>query len=225
MGFFSVESRRHLSNSRNSRNSRQHLIRAALRAVFRSLSRALVRLTVNGLANVPRSGGLLLVMNHLGDADPIMVIGFTPRDLEVIGKSEILWWPLAGQIAWAYGMIAVRRGEPDRATLKSAVNILKLGRALLIAPEGRESKTQGLQPGKGGAAFLALQSQAPLLPVAITGTDKTYAHWLRLRRPYVTLTFGAPFDLPPGCSRREAADLIMRRIAELLPPEYRGVYK
>ena len=201
------------------------MIRTALRSFFRFLSRALLRLTVNGLANIPRSGGLLLVMNHLGDADPIMVIAFAPRDIEVIGKSEILWWPLAGQIAWAYGMIAVRRGEPDRATLNTAVKILKSGRALLIAPEGRESKTHALQQAKGGAAFVALHSNAPILPIAITGTEKTYASWLRLRRPCVTLTFGAPFTLPPDCARRDVADLMMRRIAELLPTEYRGVYK
>lgn len=198
--------------------------RRAVCAIFRFFSRALLRLTVNGLANIPRSGGLLLVMNHLGDADPIMVIGFSLREIEVIGKSEILWWPLAGQIAWAYGMIAVQRGEPDRTTLNTAVNILKSGRALLIAPEGRESKTQSLQQAEGGAAFLALHSNVPILPIAITGTEKTYANWLRLRRPCVTLTFGAPFTLPPDCARRNAADLIMRRIAKLLPTEYRGVY-
>ncbi len=200
------------------------MIRAALRVFFRFLSRASLRLTVNGLANIPRSGGLLLVMNHLGDADPIMVIGFAPRDIEVIGKSEILWWPLAGQIAWAYGMIAVRRGEPDRATLNTAIKILKSGHALLIAPEGRESKTRALQRAKSGAAFLALHSKVSILPIAITGTERIYASWLHLRRPCVTLTFGAPFTLPPDCARRDAADVIMRRIAALLPPEYRGVY-
>ena len=200
------------------------MFRSAIRRLFRLACHALLRLDVRGLDNIPRSGGLLLVMNHLGDADPIMVIGFTPRDIEVIGKSEILWWPLAAQIAWAYGMIAVRRGEPDRTTLNTAVNILKSGRALLIAPEGRESKTRALQRAKGGAAFVALHSNALILPIAITGTEKTYASWLRLRRPCVTLTFGAPFTLPPDCARRDAADAIMRRIAELLPPEYRGVY-
>src|SRR5690606_36913656 len=94
------------------------------------------------------------------------------------------------------------------------------------APEGRESHTGALERAKEGAAFLAQQTQAPVLPVAVTGTAwrVVLPAWRRLRRPCVTLTFGRPFCLDPGLPRREAADEIMRRIAALLPPEYRGVY-
>ena len=56
-------------------------------------------------------------MNHLGGADPILVVGFTPRRLAVVGKAEILGWPVVNWVVRAYGMVPVRRGEPDRATL------------------------------------------------------------------------------------------------------------
>jgi 1-acyl-sn-glycerol-3-phosphate acyltransferase len=165
-------------------------------------------------------------MNHLGGADPVLCIGHVPRPLTVSGKIEALRWPVIGLIIRAYGMIPLRRGEPDRATLKRLLGVLESGGALLIAPEGRESLTGALEAGKTGPAFLALHSGAPLVPVAITGTAwrNVLPAWRRLRRPCVTLTFGPPYALPDGLDRRAAADEIMRRIAALLPPEYRGVY-
>jgi 1-acyl-sn-glycerol-3-phosphate acyltransferase len=204
----------------------QRLSRSALRRLARLVSRALLRLTVTGAAGVPRSGGLLLAMNHLGGADPVLVVAFAPRDLDVIGKAEIMRWPVLGAVARAYGMLPVRRGAPERATLDAALGVLRAERALLIAPEGRESPTQALVSPRSGAGFLALHSRVPILPIAITGTEwaRVLGAWRRLRRPCVTLTFGQPFALPPTLRRREAAEVIMRRIAALLPPEYRGVY-
>jgi 1-acyl-sn-glycerol-3-phosphate acyltransferase len=203
------------------------MTRDTLRKLARFVSGNLLRLTVRGVENVPLTGGLLLAMNHLGDADPIMVAGVAPREVEVIGKAEILRWPIFGPLARDYGMIAVRRGQPDRETLNVALDVLRSGKALLIAPEGRESRSGAMEAAKGGAAFLAIYGGVPVLPIAITGTENktVYPAWMRLHRPCVTLTFGQPFALPSAIHRREAADLIMRRIAELLPPAYRGVYR
>lgn len=199
-------------------------MRGAFRTLARALARALLRLTVTDADYVPPEGGLLLAMNHLGDVDAILVIAFAPREVEVIGKAEIMTWPLVGMLARAYGMLPVRRGRPDRETLAAALDILQSGGALLVAPEGRESRARALQPAKGGAAFLAIQAGVPIVPVAITGTESVYSQWLRLRRPCVTLTFGPPFTLPPPLGRRAAADFIMRRIAAMLPERYRGAY-
>jgi 1-acyl-sn-glycerol-3-phosphate acyltransferase len=192
----------------------------------RLLARLLLRLTVHGVENVPRTGPVLLTMNHLGGADPILCIGFAPRPLTASGKAEILGWPMLGAVARVYGMIPLRRGEPDRATLKRLLGVLHSGGALLIAPEGRESLTGALEPAKTGAAFLALRSQARIVPVAITGTAwrDVLPFWRRLRRPCVTLTFGPAYDLPKGLDRHAAANEIMRRIAVLLPLAYQGVY-
>jgi 1-acyl-sn-glycerol-3-phosphate acyltransferase len=197
------------------------------RAAARLLARVLLRLTVRGVEQLPLSGPVLLTMNHLGGADPILCIGFTPRPLTVAGKVEIMSWPVLGPVARSYGMIPLRRGEPDRATLKRLLGVLQAGGALLIAPEGRESLTGALEAGKTGPAFLALHARAPIVPVAVTGTAwrAVLPAWRRLRRPCVTLTFGPVYELPAGLERRAAADEIMRRIARLLPEEYRGVYE
>ena len=196
---------------------------------FRWLARVLarlVRLNVQGTANISASGPLLLTMNHLGGADPVLVVAHVPRPVSVTGKVEILGWPLLGRLVRAYGMIPVHRGQVDRAALETMLDVLRGGGALLIAPEGRESLTGALEQGKSGPAFLALHGDATILPVAITGTAwrTVLPMWRRLRRPCVTLTFGQPYRLAPGLRRAEAADEIMRRIAALLPAEYRGVY-
>jgi 1-acyl-sn-glycerol-3-phosphate acyltransferase len=198
-----------------------------LRGLARLISRALYRLSVNGAEKVPCSGGVLLCMNHLGGGDGVLIVAFAPRPLTGIGKAEILKWPLVGWIAQTYGMLPIRRGEPDRATLQAALDVLRAGGALALAPEGRESPTGALILAKDGAAFLALHSGVPIVPVALTGTAWTHVlgEWRRLRRPRVTLTFGSPFDLPLLIKRKDATRLIMRRIASLLPPEYRGVYR
>jgi 1-acyl-sn-glycerol-3-phosphate acyltransferase len=198
-----------------------------LRCLARLIARALLRLSVNGDENVPRSGGVLLCMNHLGGADAILVVGFAPRPLAAVGKAEILKWPLLGWIAQTYGMLPLRRGEPDRATLQTAVDVLRAGGALLIAPEGRESPTGALLLAKDGAAFLVQHSGVPVVPVALTGAAWTHVlgEWRCWRRPRITLTFGSPFYLPPLIRRKDATGLIMRQIASLLPPEYRGVYR
>jgi 1-acyl-sn-glycerol-3-phosphate acyltransferase len=203
-----------------------HRLAPYLASLARFLSRWLLRLTMIGAENVPLTGGVLLTMNHLGAADPVLVLGFSPRPVVTTGKAELLDWPVVGLVVRAYGMIPLHRGQADRAALKILLGRLAGGDALLIAPEGRESLTGSLEPGQEGAAFLAQHADVPLVPVALTGTawKEILPAWRRLRRPCVTLTFGRPYRLAAAGPRAAAADEIMRHIAALLPPTYRGVY-
>ena len=195
-------------------------------ALARLAARLLLRLTVHGAENVPASGGLLLTMNHLGGADPLLVIGYAGRPVTVAGKVELLSWPVIGAVVRAYGMIPLRRGEADRAALKQLLTALAEGQALLIAPEGHESLSGALEKAREGAAFLAQQADVAILPVGITGTgwNVVLPAWRHFRRPCVTLTFGRQYRLPAGLRRPAAAGFIMRQIAALLPAEYQGVY-
>jgi 1-acyl-sn-glycerol-3-phosphate acyltransferase len=194
--------------------------------VARCLARGLLLLSVSGAENVPAEGALLLTMNHLGGADPVLVLGFCPRRVVAVGKAEALRWPLIGWVLQAYGMVPVRPGTPDRAALGALLGRLAVGEVVLIAPEGHESRSGALEAGKGGAAFLAQRSGARLLPVAITGTAwrAVLPAWRRLRRPCVTLTFGVPYQVSGALPRSAASDDIMQHIAALLPAAYRGVY-
>jgi 1-acyl-sn-glycerol-3-phosphate acyltransferase len=102
---------------------------------------------------------------------------------------------------------------------------------IAIAPEGRESLSGALEEGTGGAAYLALKSGAPILPITFTGTEnaRIYGNLKRLHRSQVTLTVGALFRLDEYPDRRQAVELgtqkIMRTLAAQLPPEYRGIYR
>lgn len=208
--------------------------RRLCRRIFLWLLRLLVRLcarcTVKGLGNVPRTGAALLVSNHLGDADLLVGLAFTPRPVEVLSKAELHDFPVLGKLMDWYGVIWVHRGQPDRRALKAALEGLNQGRLLAIAPEGRESLTGALEEGTGGAAYLAYKSGAPIVPVAFTGTEnrRVFTNLKRLRRTQISLTIGEPFYLDATQNRREAihsgTQQIMRRLARLLPAEYRGVY-
>jgi 1-acyl-sn-glycerol-3-phosphate acyltransferase len=124
----------------------------------------------------------------------------------------------------------VRRGEGDRAALRAALNVLESGRPLGVAPEGTRSRTGGLIEGKTGTTFLALKAQVPILPIALAGTDKVFPRLRRLRRTTVQIRIAPAFTLPPvgDGPRREhlqyCTDLIMARLASMLPESYRGVY-
>ena len=106
-----------------------------------------------------------------------------------------------------------------------------MGRMVLMFPEGTRSYHGQLQPAWPGSALIAARSGVPILPVGIAGTEKMRGIGWLLRRPRITVNIGQPFWLPPVSSRltkvelAEHTDFIMRRIAELLPEEYRGDYR
>jgi 1-acyl-sn-glycerol-3-phosphate acyltransferase len=185
---------------------------------------------MSGLQHFPRQGPALVVANHLGDADAVLAVACFPAWADGLAKIELFSLPIVGWVIEAYGVIWVHRGQPDRRALKAALEGLRSGRILAIAPEGRESVTGGLEEGTGGAAYLALKAQVPLVPVTFTGTEnaRIYPNMKRLRRTPVSITVGPPFRLESGPDRRESVDrgtrTIMQALANQLPPEYRGIY-
>jgi 1-acyl-sn-glycerol-3-phosphate acyltransferase len=209
----------------------RRLFRQLVHVLSRLLIVTLTRPTVTGLENFPRKGPALVVINHLGDADVILVGAYTPIMFEGMGKIELNEHWFAGPILRAYGLIWVHRGRPDRKALRAALEGLAEGRILGLAPEGRQSVTGGLEDGNEGAAFLALKSGAPIVPIAMTGTENAniFGHLKRFQRARVTLNVGKPFFLRQQADRqellREGTRQIMESLAELLPESYRGNYK
>ncbi len=187
---------------------------------------------MSGRENLPQGGPLIVVANHLAHLDGPLLLASLPWLMEGIALSDLGRVPVTGQLLRLYGVIWVRRDEYDRELLRRALAVLAEGKVLALTPEARMSVTGALERARTGAAYLALKSGAPVLPIAITGTEKIYGAWRRWRRPRVTVTIGQAFHLPPvalkGAGRhevlRQAADEIMLHIARLLPPEYRGVY-
>ena len=189
-----------------------------------------MRITVRGLENFPRKGPAVIVFNHLGDADVVLMAAVFPTSPEGMGKIELNDHWLIGPIFRAYGIIWVHRGRPDRKALRAALEALSQGRMVNLAPEGRQSLTGTLEEGMGGAAFLALKSGAQIVPVAMTGTenDHIFSHLNRWKRAPVSLTVGKPFFIREQNDRqamlREGTRQIMESLASLLPDSYRGEF-
>ena len=200
--------------------------------VLRVFLRLCTRLEIKGLDNIPQGGPLLVAFNHLAHLDAALVLALVPQPVEGIALADLYRVPITGQLLRLYGTIPVHRDQFDREVIRRALQVLAEGRILALAPEARMSLTGALERARQGVAYLALRSGAPILPVALTGTEHVPSDLKRLRRPRLTVTFGEPFVPPPRASKpqvrrqqvAELTDEIMHRIAALLPPEYRGVY-
>src|SRR5919108_6450721 len=140
--------------------------------------------------------------------------------------------PFYGAFGRAVNAVWLNRFEADYSALRQILERMKQGGLLVIAPEGTRSKTEALQEGKMGVAFLASKSGYPVLPVAVTGTeDRVIIENLkRFRRSKIVVRAGKPLyiQIPKEKGReeamRQATDEIMCQIAALLPEKYRGVY-
>ena len=186
---------------------------------------------VCGREAIPPRGPLIVAANHLSNADPPVVMASFNRRLNFLAKQGLFANPLTSFLFKNVGAYPMSRGGQDMKALRWALNILDEGGAILMFPEGARSKTASMERGKPGISYLAHKSQAPIIPVALTGTEGIPGMW-RVAFPFckIGVKIGNPFTLPVmegNVSRavlRQGTDMIMERIAQLLPPEYRGHY-
>ena len=203
-----------------------------LTGLARLLTRLLLgsKFHLGGTSNVPRSGPVLIVSNHVGAVDPALIGAWAPRPVWFMAKAELF------QGAWAwlmrgYHAFPVVRHSPDRSALRRAFDLLKHGSAVVLFPEGHRSENARLLRAEPGAGFIARRSGAPLVPIAITGTQHVLGRHQKFPRPAeVSMTFGEPFQLPERnqdgspMDHQQSADYLMAKIASLLPLEYQGEY-
>ena len=209
-----------------------------LLAASRILIFLITRRRISGQEQTPTSGALLIISNHLGNLDPIIIGTKLPRRLYILAKVELFSWPLIGWLARKADVIPIRRGQSDRDALRRVLEHLDAGHAVLLYPEGTYPKGAtpiGLIKAQPGAAMLALRSGATILPIGISGSEYVWTKrglpWNLFRRWPVEVKIGAPYrpNIPPGISQKQALALVgeemMRRIAALLPEAYRGYYR
>ncbi len=199
------------------------------RVIARALFSLLTRLEVEGRENIPADGPLLVVANHLNLTDPPLLAISLGRETIFMAKEELFRSPLTAYFVGNFGAFPVHRGKLDRKALRQAQQVLTDGRALIMFPEATRSKSGRLQRAYPGSALIAMRGGVPILPVGISGTERVRGIGWIFRRPRITVNIGRPFNLPSSGRLSRAGlvdntDLIMERIAELLPPKYHGVY-
>ena len=188
------------------------------------------RYHVSGREHVPHTGPLIVVANHLSWFDPILLALVLPRRIWFFAKAEIFRWPIVGWLCHATGQIPVHRGVSDRAALEKALVYLREGKAVVVFPEGTVERQEKMIATHTGVAMLALRSGATILPVAHSGTRRILRSW-RSWFPRVIIQIGEPYvpALTEGAARKAELQSItqdvMERIATMLPPEQRGVYR
>ena len=220
-----------LARGRPYEHARLERIRGILRRLIEAIGfRFLVKLDrVEGVENLPAKGAAIVMINHIAFVDPVLVLACLPRNVVPLAKIEVYKIPIWGIFPRLWDVIPVRRGEVDRTALAKSLKVLEAGEILLMAPEGTRHPT--LQQGKEGMAYLAWRTGAPIVPVAVDGTQGfPTLDVRRWRRPGARVTIGKPFRFrayparPDKSLMRKMTDEAMYVLAGMLPEAMRGVY-
>jgi 1-acyl-sn-glycerol-3-phosphate acyltransferase len=172
-----------------------------------------------GLENVPPEGALILAPNHFSQMDHFFIGVYLRRKIRFMAKSQMFGPPVLTYIYKHGGVFPVRRGQHDEEAIITANEILRQEEMLLIYAEGGRSRSDHMGRPKPGIGRVALESGAPVVPVAIFGSAKVRS-WKRFRFPKVTVQFGEPISFPTNSSpsreqQLEAATEIFDRVREM----------
>lgn len=192
--------------------------------------RMIVHPTITGTEHIPASGPTLLVMNHIGFPDPVVVTGaVTSRYVIPMSKIENFDSPFIGWLARTWGAYPVDRDKVDRQALENTIALLKGGHCVLIAPEG--TRQPALIEAKEGFTYVAIKSGATIVPIGLEGTHLVGGNMKRVRRTPIEIRFGPAFRFKTGGrlhvprpEMRQMTQEAMYQLAQLVNPERRGFY-
>jgi 1-acyl-sn-glycerol-3-phosphate acyltransferase len=187
----------------------------------------LCRLRVEGSEHIPAAGGCVVACNHSMGPDYFLLGYGSPRQIFYMAKVELFQiHPWFSKFLEAAGAFPVHRGRSDMEALSAAKALLQRGKVLGMFPEGTRSRTGELRRGKTGAVRIAMLGQAPIVPAVVINAEAIFKKLGR--RPEVIVRFGPPLH-PTGDPNNKAlaqahTEAVMYAIAQLLPPERRGIY-
>lgn len=168
------------------------------RTLFGPLVSTYFHLQLQGTEHIPGTGPIVLACNHLSNLDPVLLAAVCPRPINFLAKIELFRIPVVGGFVRRYGAIPLRRSASDPEAIRLAEQVLEQQQVLALFPEGTRSRAGQLKPFRFGAARLALKHNAPLVPAAISGTDRAMPAGGKIpRRETVRVAFGPPLDIAP----------------------------
>jgi len=176
-----------------------------------------LRMRRAGMGNLPRSGTVLLVCNHVSVVDPVaLTVAARPRRVRMMAMVELFRIPVLGAYVRRMGAFPVMRDSADHGAMRTARQLLAEGECVVVFPEGRVSRGGIMRPGSPGVGALALLPGVTVVPAAVWNTQ--------LMRGPVRVGFGPPVDLsglpdggPRSARARAATERIMAALAELVP--------
>jgi 1-acyl-sn-glycerol-3-phosphate acyltransferase len=201
------------------------LLRRVIKAIMRLYLVPYHHLELQGGENLPARGPALVVINHasLLDVPALMVLDPYPYTATVV-KSSMFTLPFIGWILRQWGAIPVEREGRDSSSVRRMLGILRQGRVLAVAAEGRRTRSGHLESINPVLARIAVGANAPVVPVGISGSYKALPPGAVLPRPEkILVRVGKPFIFERGTETAAAAERIQREIAALLPPEMQPV--
>lgn len=197
--------------------------------ILRAIVYTLSNVEVADLDKLPPKGPFILVTNHINWTDSGIAAAILPHRMNVFIKWEFRHHPIISTLFMTTKPIWLKRGTPHLSAIREALNRLSNGEIMAISPEGTRSETGILGYGHLGAAFLAVKSQVPIVPMVIFGQETAIATLKKFRKPTIQINIGDPFHLPPFSDSQTVmnqyqsyTELIMKRLAALLPEKYRG---
>jgi 1-acyl-sn-glycerol-3-phosphate acyltransferase len=207
--------------------------RRFLRLFFRGLFHLLGKVELYGMDKIPKHNRYVIAFNHVSLVEIPFIGAFWPKIVEIIGATVVWGRPGVAIVARMWEGIQVKRTEFDREVFRKVKMVIDAGFPLMISPEGTRSHTPGLTRGKPGVAYIIDKAKVPVLPVAVVGNTIDFLRQgIRGKRPTIQMFVGDLINMPllagRGEERRDMrqrnTDIIMARIAEMLPESYRGVY-
>jgi len=195
--------------------------RVALVASLTWFFRLFMDLKIEGLENLPHEGAAIVAANHVTNFDVFPMQISLPRPIFYMAK-ESLFNPLTDMALRHVGAFPVKRGEKDIWALNHARKVLDNARVLGMFPEGTRSRGEGLRTAKTGTARLAIEKNAPIIPMVIIGSDKFFREFPKKNPVRVKLC--EPIYPQKGENSLVLTDRIMFCLAANLPEEMRGVY-
>jgi 1-acyl-sn-glycerol-3-phosphate acyltransferase len=193
------------------------------KVIFAFILKVFGRYQVFGRQNLPDSGPLIIVSNHISNWDPLMVGVAIPRRVSFIAKEELFGIPLVGSLLKAWGMVPIKRGRIDREALSKPLELLKDKKVIGIFIEGKRNLKNPdtmLKP-QPGAAMLTLRSGAPIVPVAVINTNRILRSFKRVKvfigKP---ILFASKTELE-GLEKKEQYSKIGRELTETIQELYR----